>query len=212
MLTACNEQISHAILPVALSYVASSLAEPCPRITECLTPQVYIACYPASCAAQRDVGLLIKPCSYSFLTQGKITCENILRARICTAVRTVAKRGTYFVSILCTYIGLWIVPRTLGNSILGWRRRSNKHAICFKQVKKDWRQVNEKIHIGVVEKAQKTSSDSDMHNTVCLCHIALLHEQWMCLGMQRNTHITGNNLIPISVPTLPLISYIGNKN
>ena len=29
----------------------------------------------------------------------------------------------------------------------------------------------------------------------------------MCLGMQRNTHITGNNLIPISVPTLPLISY-----
>ena len=22
----------------------------------------------------------------------------------------------------------------------------------------------------------------------------------MCLGMQRNTHITGNNLIPISVP------------
>ena len=36
-----------------------------------------------------------------------------------------------------------------------------------------------------------------MHNTVC---IAVLHEQWMCLGIQRNTHITGNNLIPISVP------------
>ena len=34
-------------------------------------------------------------------------------------------------------------------------------------------QVNEKIqkgHIGIVEKAQETSSDSDMHNTVCLCH------------------------------------------
>ena len=64
----------------------------------------------------------------------------------------------------------------LGNSILGWRRRSNEHAICFKHVKKEWRQVNEKFfelkkgHIGIVEKAQETSSDSDMHNTVCLCH------------------------------------------
>ena len=36
--------------------------------------------------------------------------------------------------------------------------------------------------------------------TLCACAIAVLHEQWMCLGMQRNTHITGNNLIPISVP------------
>ena len=64
----------------------------------------------------------------------------------------------------------------LGNSILGWRRRSNEQAICFKQVKKEWRQVNEKFfelkkgHIGIVEKAQETSSDSDMHNNVCLCH------------------------------------------
>ena len=64
----------------------------------------------------------------------------------------------------------------LENSILGWRRRSNEHAICFKQVKKEWRQVNEKFfelkkgHIGIVEKAQETSSDSDMHNTVYLCH------------------------------------------
>ena len=37
-------------------------------------------------------------------------------------------------------------------------------------------QVNEKFfelkkgHIGIVEKAQETSSDSDMHNTVYLCH------------------------------------------
>ena len=38
-----------------------------------------------------------------------------------------------------------------------------------------------------------------MHNTVCACAIAVIHEQWMCLGIQRNTHITGNNLIPISV-------------
>ena len=63
-----------------------------------------------------------------------------------------------------------IFPRTLGNSRLGWRRRSNKHAICFEQVKKEWGQVNEKfkrdIIIGIVEKAQETSWDSDMHNTV----------------------------------------------
>ena len=64
-----------------------------------------------------------------------------------------------------------------------------------------------KGHIGIVEKAQETSSDSDICITLCACAIALLHEQWMCLGMQRNTHIMGNNLIPISVPTLPLISY-----
>ena len=35
---------------------------------------------------------------------------------------------------------------------------------------------------------------------MCACAIVVLHEQWMCLGIQRNTHITGNNLIPISVP------------
>ena len=45
------------------------------------------------------------------------------------------------------------------------------------EVKNEWRQVNEKffelkrdIAIGIVEKAQETSSGSDMHNTVCLCH------------------------------------------
>ena len=58
-----------------------------------------------------------------------------------------------------------------------------------------------KGHIGIVEKAQETSSDTGMHDTVCLCHeMTVLHEQWMYLVMQRNTHITGNNLIPISVP------------
>ena len=30
--------------------------------------------------------------------------------------------------------------------------------------------LNFKGHIGIVEKAQETSLDSDMHNTVCLCH------------------------------------------
>ena len=70
------------VLPVALSYVASSLAEPRPRIRECLTPR-------ARCVAPRDLGLLKK------------------RVAICTAVRTGAKRGTYFVSTV--YIGLRIV-------------------------------------------------------------------------------------------------------
>ena len=40
------------VLPVALSYVASSLAELRPRIRECPTPRV--------CVAPRDLGLLIK--------------------------------------------------------------------------------------------------------------------------------------------------------
>ena len=34
---------------------------------------------------------------------------------------------------------------------------------------------------------------------MCACAITVLHEQWMCRGMQRHTHITDNNLIPISV-------------
>ena len=40
--------------------------------------------YLARCVAPRDLSLL--PCCYSFLIQGKNTCENILRATICTAV------------------------------------------------------------------------------------------------------------------------------
>ena len=39
--------------------------------------------------------------------------------------------------------------------------------------------------------------------TLCTCAIyCTLPEQWICLGIQRHTHITGNNLIPLSVPTL----------
>ena len=111
------------VLPVALSCVASSLAEPRRRIRECLTPRVYVAStlsrtLRSSSARPRSTN---KPCSYSFLTQGKIACENILRAIICTAVRTGA---THFVSILCTQAYRLYFPRTLGNSILGWRRRS----------------------------------------------------------------------------------------
>ena len=83
------------VLPVALSYVASGLAEPRPRIRE--SASLYIASTLSRTLriAPRDLGL--KTCSYSFLTQGKIACENILTARICTAVRTGAKRGTHFV-------------------------------------------------------------------------------------------------------------------
>ena len=45
------------------------------------------------------------------------------------------------------------------------------------------------------------SLDTGMHNRA----ITVLHGEWMCLGMQRHTHITrcnlvANNLIPISVP------------
>ena len=89
------------VLPVALSYVASSLAEPRPRIRESasLRSSSTLSRTLRSSARPRSIN---KPCSYSFLTQGKIACENILRARICTAVRTGAKRGTHFVSILCT--------------------------------------------------------------------------------------------------------------
>ena len=44
------------------------------------------------------------------------------------------------------------------------------HEICWTQVKKEWRQVNEKIlgikkgHIGIVEKVKETSSDTGVHN------------------------------------------------
>ena len=117
------------VLPVALSYVASSLVEPRPRIRECLTPQVYVtstlsrtlrsSARPRSCS---------KLCSYSFLTQGKIACANILRARICTAVRTGAKRGTHFVSIL--YISLQIVfspyVRKFGEGVINMQFRTSK--------------------------------------------------------------------------------------
>ena len=48
----------------------------------------------------------------------------------------------------------------------------------------------------IVEKAKETSSDSGMHNRA----ITVLHEQWMCPGMQRHTHITLCSMIPISVP------------
>ena len=55
-------------------------------------------------------------------------------------------------------------------------------------------QVNKmKGHIGIVEKAKETSWDSGMHDRA----ITVLHEQWMCLGMQRHTHITLCNLVTI---------------
>ena len=50
---------------------------------------------------------------------------------------------------------------------------------------------NKKGHIGIVEKAKETSSDSGMHNRA----ITVLH---------------GNNLIPISVPFMHVYLYTHN--
>ena len=44
--------------------------------------------------------------------------------------------------------------------------------------------------------------------TLCTCARTALHEQWMCLGMQRYTHITGNNLIPTSVPLTTMYVHV----
>ena len=48
-------------------------------------------------------------------------------------------------------------------------------------------------HIGIVEKAKETSSYTGIDNRA----ITVLHEQWMCLGIQRHTHITQCNLVTI---------------
>ena len=76
--------------------------------------------------------------------------------------------------------------------------------VCNKQnwletSKKEWRQVNNKflegtqLYIGIGENVQGTSLGTGMSNTLHLCHYCTLHEQWMCLGMQRHNHIIGNN-------------------
>ena len=87
------------VLSVAVSYVASSLVatpksqrKPDSASLRSFEEQRYLA----RCVAPQDLSLL--PCCYS-LIQGKNTCENILRATICTDF---CKRGTHFVSILCT--------------------------------------------------------------------------------------------------------------
>ena len=53
--------------------------------------------------------------------------------------------------------------------------------------------IHKPICIGIVEKAKETSSDSGMHNRA----ITVLHEQWMCPGMQRHTHITLCSMVTI---------------
>ena len=63
------------------------------------------------------------------------------------------------------------------------------------QVKKEWRQVNEKGHIGIVEKVQETSSDTGMHTGPLLCYM-----NCECVLESRDIPTAGNNLIPISVP------------
>ena len=49
--------------------------------------------------------------------------------------------------------------------------------------------------IGIVEKVQVTSSDTGIHNKA----ITVLHEQWMCLGKQKHTHITLCNLVTLYI-------------
>ena len=80
------------------------------------------------------------------------------------------KRGwqktTFFTKRTLYYKGLFYVQRPLG-SILCTRDLSYVYHTFPQNL---ILQVNEKGHIGIVEKAQETSSDSDMHTTVCLCH------------------------------------------
>ena len=56
-----------------------------------------------------------------------------------------------------------------------------------------------------VEKAKKTSSDTDIHR-MCMC--VYNHEQWMCLGMQRRTHITLVTSIYVCVVKVSSVSEI----
>ena len=82
------------------------------------------------------------------MTRGKIACENILRARICTAVRTVAK-GAHISFVYCVHRPMdCILPIHQEIQFLVGREGVNKHAVCgpvcFKQVKNKWRHVNEK--------------------------------------------------------------------
>ena len=74
------------VFSVALSYASSLVAtpknqrKPDSASLRSFAEQRYLA----RCVAPQDLSLL--PCCYSFLIQGKNTCENILRATICTAV------------------------------------------------------------------------------------------------------------------------------
>ena len=61
------------VLPVALSYVASSLAEPRPRIRE--SASLLASTLSRTLRSSARPRSINKPCSYSFLTQGKIACE-----------------------------------------------------------------------------------------------------------------------------------------
>ena len=73
--------------------------------------------------------------------------------------------------------------------------------ILLEASKKKMRQVNGKILkecAEIVEKVQQTSLDT--YIAIYVYANTVLHEQWMCLGMQTHPHHTGNTLIPIAVP------------
>ena len=46
-------------------------------------------------------------------------------------------------------------------------------------------------------KKQRKQARILVYITLCACAIAVQHEQWICLGMQRHTHITLCNLLTL---------------
>ena len=78
-------------------------------------------------------------------------------------------------------IGNYRPPFILYNRVdkAGAATGMQRHEICWMQVKKEWRQVNEKIkrniiiYIWIVENVQETSSDTGMHNRA----ITVLHNR-----------------------------------
>ena len=78
--------------------------------------------------------------------------------------------------------------------------------IVYLQVNEKFFKLKRDIATGNIENAQQTSLNIIilLCIKVCACAISVLHEQWMCVGMQRHTHITlwnqylytdGNHLI-----------------
>ena len=59
--------------------------------------------------------------------------------------------------------------------------------ICWMQVKREWRQVNKKGHIGIVDKVQETSSDTGIHVTEPL----LCYMNSECVLESRDTSTAG---------------------
>ena len=89
------------VLSVALSYVASSLVST-PKNQRKLDSTSLRSFaeqrYLARCVAPRDLSLL--PCCYSFLIQGKNTCENILQSVLQLGL---LQKGTHISLVYCVH-------------------------------------------------------------------------------------------------------------